>query len=206
MKEKKKSGRRWLIVLSVFFGLILVVIGGLWLYFLKLRADLTDDAPVIMPTVTVTNAEKKQLVKEYETIRKGVKQGKKAEINLPSDKIDKMIALVDDLSFLRGKVSVALQDDVIRAHISVPLEKIPLFDGRYLNGEFKVKAKVINGKTVIRILEGKTERGMPYPQWMLDKINDFVASPKVMEHPKAKWLEKVELMEVKEGNVTLKTK
>jgi len=205
-KEKKKSRKGWIIALCVVLVVILLAAGGAWVYFMELRADLTDEKPVEIPKVTVTEPEKKQLVKDYETLRKNVKQGKASEINLPSDKIDKMISMVDELSPLRGKVSIALQDDIIKAKVSMPLKKIPMFEGRYLNGEFKVKASIVDGKPVVKILEGKTEHGLPYPKWMLNQINEFAASPKVMEHPKAKWLKKVELFEVNDSKVTLKTK
>ena len=205
-KEKKKSRKGWIIALCVVFAVILLAAGGVWLYLMELRADLTDEKPVEIPTVTVTEPEKKQLAVDYEKIRKSVKQGKPTEIKLPSEKIDKMISMVGELAPLRGKVSVALQDDIIKAKVSMPLKKIPMFEGRYLNGEFKVKASIVDGKPVVKILEGKTEHGIPYPKWMLKQINELAASPQVMEHPKAKWLKKVELFEVNDSKVTLKTK
>ena len=209
MKEnetKKNKSRRWLIPLVVVLLLLLLGAGGVWLYLLSLREDLTDEKPVEIPTATVTEPEKKELAKEYERIRKSVKAGKGTEVNLSGEQIDKMISLVDELKPLRGKVSVALQDDVINTKISMPLKKLPMFAGRYLNGEFKVKASIVDGKPAVKILEGKTEHGKPYPKWMLKQINEMASSPTLLEHPKAKWLNKVQLLEFKDSKVTLKTK
>ena len=205
-KEEKKRRKGWIIVLCVLVGLILIAAAGVWLYVLELRSDLTDDRPVEIPTATVTEPEKKQLAKEYEKIQRGVKAGKETEVKLPGEKIDKMISLVDELAPLRGRVSVALQDDVIKAKISMPLENVPMFAGRYLNGEFKIKASIVDGKPAVKILEGTTEHGKPYPKWMLNQLNELLTSPKLLENPKANWLHKVQLLEFNEGKVTLKTK
>ena len=208
MQKTKKKTNRWIIIAIIAVVVfLLLAVGGCWIYVCHLRNELTDVKPQEIATAQVTEPEKRKLGETDKKFSKGVKEGKSMELELLGEQLDKMIALFDEFKPLRGHVSLKLDGEFIKAKVSLPMEKFPMFDGRYLNGEFKLKASVSNGKLNAEVIEGTTEQGKPYPKWLVKKLNDTIASPAFQQRRSAdQWLKKLELLKVMEGKLKLKTK
>ena len=96
--------------------------------------------PAEMPTgssTPVPAAQVEVLQDRWEDFEKASDRNQKGRIELTAGDINALIQADPDL---RGKVFVSIENNIGLVRLSIPLEKIVMMDGRYLNAEVTVQA------------------------------------------------------------------
>jgi hypothetical protein len=159
-----------------------------------------------MPKVEMPAEQRQSLKKHVEDFRKAVEEGKVTEpLVLTSEDLN---ALIEEDPDLKGKVYMKIDGDELKGQVSIPLEKIglPVFRGRYLNGEADFKASLENGILIVT-LDGLEVNGKSLPPEMMTKLREQNLAKDAYNNPKnAEMLRKVESMEIKDGKIIIKVR
>lgn len=114
-------------------------------------------APAIGPAMTPPPATAKPISHNWKTFEYAAKHGEPASVELTAGEINGLISG----SNARGKVYVAIDNNIGHVQVSMPLKGVYLMDGRYLNGSLDVQASpdgnpasaritnvIVNGRSV----------------------------------------------------------
>ena len=202
----RRRGRIWLAVAGVVLALLLCGALGVWLWLRQLRDTWTAASPSPVPVAEAGVQERRRLAPRYRRLQEAARAGRAAEASFGSEELDVLIASAEELSGLRGKVSLSLDGEAVVARVSLPLGEVPLASGRYLNGEFRLRVSVSSGRPEVEVLEGRTSGGAPYPSWMVRRVNAALSRPEVQERLARALRGRVESLEVSGGRVTVRTR
>src|SRR5262249_46295257 len=111
-----------------------------------------------------------------------------------------------DLSGLKEKVFVTIERDKLKGQVSIPLEflGLPMFRGRYLNGEAELKVSLNNGLLLVT-LESFEVNGQRPPEEFLANLRQQNWAQDAYKNPKnAEFLRKLESIEIKDGKIIIK--
>ena len=110
-----------------------------------------DDTSAPIPRIAAPAPEQlRELQTRWDTFERAAVRGQKARIELSAADIN---ALIEGDSQLRGKAFVAIENNVGRVRVSIPLDEFFMLGGRFLNGEATIepsedgdpaKAKITN--------------------------------------------------------------
>src|SRR5262249_29118335 len=158
-------------------------------------------APQQLPTVEMP-AEQRQVLRErIAAFRKAVSEGAPTEpLVLTSDDLN---ALIEENPELRGKIYVTIEGDKVKGQVSIPLENIdlPLFRGRYLNGEAELKASLRDGVLIVTLESFEVNDKRP-PEQLLTSLRQQNLAKDVYKDPKnAEMIRKLESLEIKDGKI-----
>lgn len=202
----RRRGRVWLTVVAVALALPLCGALGVWLWFRHLRDAWTEASPSPVTVAETSVQERRRLAPRYRRLQEAARAGCAAEVSFGSEELDALIASAEELSGLRGKVSLSLDGETVVARVSLPLSEVPLASGRYLNGEFRLRVSVSSGHPEVEVLEGRTSGGTPYPAWMVRRVNAALSRPEARERLARALRGRVEALEVSDGRVTVRTR
>jgi hypothetical protein len=189
-------------------ALILIGVGGYLLYRMVNGwvDEYTATAPRDLPKVEMPDPERKALKDRVEAFRKAVDEGKSVEpLVLTSNDLNALIAEEPDL---QGKVYVKVEGDELKGQISIPLEKLglPMFKGRYLNGEADLKASFNNGILIVT-LDSLEVNGKHLPDEFMTNLRQQNLAKDAYKDPKnAEMLRKVESMAIKDGKIIIRVR
>jgi hypothetical protein len=187
---------------------ILVAIGGYLLYrgLNQLVDQYTATTPLELPKVELP-PEKRQVLKDrVESFRKAVEKGTPTEpLELTGDDLN---ALIEEQPDLKGKIYVKIDGEKIKGQVSIPLEKIglPMFKGRYLNGEADLKASLKEGVLIVTLDAIEVNGKRPPDQMMNEMRQKNLAEDAYKDTKNAEMLRKVESLEVKDGKIILRVR
>src|SRR4029077_9461090 len=128
--------------------LLLVVLAGLLLGYLKILNSFTDTKPAPLPTVNMSPADMEQVRRRVDTFRDNVRSARSTPpLTLSSDELNALIATDPNLQALKGKIYVTIEDSQIKGQVSVPTSQVGLgiFKNRYLNGSGSFSVSLTNG-------------------------------------------------------------
>ena len=135
-----------------------------------------NSTPTPPPATLLSPEEAKQLERDWKAFEKAAVQRKAVSIELTAVDINTLIAG----SEARDEVSVSIENNIGRLRFSVPLNRVFLMDGRYLNGEATVAASPDGDPAKARI-SNILLNGQSVPDSVLDQglfgwpsINTFV--------------------------------
>lgn len=202
----RRRGRVWLAVVAAALALPLCGALGVWLWLRHLRDAWTEASPSPVTVAETSVQERHRLAPRYRRLQEAARAGCAAEVSFGSEELDALIASAEELSGLRGKVSLSLDGETVVARVSLPLSEVPLASGRYLNGEFRLRVSVSSGHPEVEVLEGRTSGGMPYPAWMVRRVNAALSRPEARERLARALRGRVEALEVSDGRVTVRTR
>src|SRR3954466_4867287 len=138
---RKRRGCLFYGCLTGFVFLLLILFGGLLgtRYFKKMVPDFTEDKPLPLPAVKMSDTEMQQVRKRVDDFRTSVRAGKPTPpLELTADEINALIATDPDLAPFKGKVYIlGIDGNQLKARLSVPMEDLalPVFRNRFLNGD-----------------------------------------------------------------------
>jgi hypothetical protein len=141
-------------------------------YAKKMVTDFTDPAPMTLPTVQMAPADLDKLQQRVEQFRDGVRQGDTTPpLSLNSTEINALIATDPDMNTLKGKLHVTLTGGQAKGLLSIPMEQLglPMFKGRYLNGDGVFTISFRNGMLYITAMK-LTVKGKTVPDTYMEKI------------------------------------
>jgi hypothetical protein len=188
--------------------LLVVVIAGLigLRYAKKMYYEFTDSQPIALPEVKLSQPEIEALRHKVDDFRESVKAGRHTRpLTLTADEINALIAGDKDLKAMKGKFYVSLENDQIKAQLSVPLDELnlPIFKGRYLNGAATLSLFLRDG-TLYLIPQDITVKGKPLPSVYSQSIRKQNLAQDMDNDPKASdALKQIQSIEVKNGELTI---
>jgi hypothetical protein len=116
-----------------------------------IEAAPADESAPLMPRPTPPSPERlRELQARWDTFERAAVRAQKARIELTAAEIN---ALIEGDSQLRGKAFVAIENNIGRVRVSIPLDEFFMLGGRFLNGEATIepsedgdpaKAKITN--------------------------------------------------------------
>ena len=105
------------------------------------------------------------LVSDWKSFQRAAKRGEAVRVELSDAEINGLIAGSNDA---RGKVFVAINNDVGRVQVSLPLQGVPTMSGRYLNGELTVESSPDGDPANVRV-SNILLNGQPVSNAFLDR-------------------------------------
>ena len=125
----------------------------------------TAVAPEAPPASPAPTAPTTPLVSDWKSFQRAAKRGEAVRIELSDAEINGLIAGSNDA---RGKVFVAINNDVGRVQVSLPLQGVPTMSGRYLNGELTVESSPDGDPAKVRV-SSILLNGQPVSNAFLDR-------------------------------------
>jgi hypothetical protein len=198
-------------IIASVLALLMVILVAIGIYigyqFLNRVVDqYTSTTPRDLPTVEMPPEKRQALKDRVDAFKKAVEAGTPTEpLELTSDDLN---ALIEEKPDLKGKVYVKIDGEKIKGQISIPLEKLrlPMFKGRYLNGEADFKASLSDGVLIVTLDSVEVNGQRPPDQIMNDIRKQNMAEDFYKDAENAEMLRKVESLEVKDGKVILKVR
>ena len=182
MNEQPAKPRRGCLFYGCITGLVMLVLLLVALLFgihcgMKKLSGLvnqyTDTKPMTLPTVEMSQAHIDKLKQRWQAFEEAVRAQRPAEpLVLTADEINALIAGGPDKQPMKGKFYVRLDEDRVKAELSLPLqEQLPwkMVKGRYLNGSGTFNVSLQNG--VLFVAPQTIEvKGKPVPEMYMQGI------------------------------------
>jgi len=208
--EQPVKARRGCMFYGCMLGLVMLLLaaaGGLLglHYAKKMLTNFTDAAPVPLPVVKMSEAEITQLHKRVDDFSEAVRSSRPAPpLALTSDELNELIQTNPDLEEWKGKLYLTFEGNQIRGKISLPMDQVlPLFRGRYLNGEglFDISLKRGFLRLTARQLWVK---GNPLPDKYMQEIRNQNLAKRFNSDPRVSIaLDKLQSIDVKDGKLVI---
>jgi hypothetical protein len=118
---------------------------------------------------------------------------------------DDLNALVQEWPRLKDRAYLTIEDDKIRARVSLPLEEFfdtSLTRGRYFNGEAVLKVSVRRGKLKLEV-ESADVGGKPLPEAVRDFLEHADVRLDLDEKDRNELLREIESLDVEDGKMTI---
>lgn len=169
----KKSGCLGCLVWVAGISFCLAIVVGVAAYIgyrkaVKFTEQFAQRQPLALPVVRYSDAEHAALTNRIEAFLAGARiRRTNAQLSLTANDLNAMISR----SLFSNHVHVAFQDGKVRGRLSVPFEQMgmPLFSGRYLNGEGVISVGCYHGALVVNLQEVSVG-GLALPKHYLDWI------------------------------------
>ncbi len=190
-QTKQRSGCRFYgcIVILVLLGFILA---GTLLALHKVKGMInyyTEAKPITLPTVQMAPADLDKLQLRVEQFRDAVRQGDSVPppLTLNSTEINALIATDPDMSALKRKLFVTLTNNQVKGLLSIPMEQLglPVFKGRYLNGEGLFTISFRNGQLYINATKLRV-KGKEVPETYMNRIRQQNLAENLNQDPRGK--------------------
>jgi len=169
----KKSGclgcLLWVAVVS--FCLAIVVGVAAYLGYrkaVKFTEQFAQKQPLTLPVINYSDVEYRALTNRLDSFLVNARNGRtNAQLSLTANDLNAMVSR----SAFSNHVHIALQGGKVRGRLSVPFEELgmPLFSGRYLNGEGVFSVGCYHGSLVVNLREVSVG-GVALPAHYLDWI------------------------------------
>lgn len=208
-QQPTQSTKKWLKICAWVAGslalLLVLLLLGLWLYLNHLRNRLTDITPLEMPTVEVSASQKRQVEKVYRQVRQALEQKRATEASLSGDDLNALLSLAPETREASRRAALSLDGELMKATLSLPLDSIEGMRGRYLNGDFTFRIKIINGQMQLTLLEGRT-KGRAVPQYIIDKLNQRDLGRELGRRLGGENLQRIESLTVEDSQLKIRTR
>jgi hypothetical protein len=198
------------IIASVLAVLMAILVGVLIFAGYRMLSSLVNDytgtAPEQLPKVEMPAEKRQALQDRVKAFRSAVNDGTATEpLVLTSDDIN---ALIDENEELKGTMFVKIEGDELKARVSIPLDKLPLpmFKGRYLNGEAELKASLFDGELIVHIDAIEVNGKRPPEAVMTDVRKQNITKDIAKDPDNARMLRKLESLEIKDGKIIVKVR
>lgn len=203
------NARYWLAgCLSVIILLALFAAGAYW-FLRQTSEDLvesyTSPAPLDLAGMETNREETLSVIERFRDFVTALEQGEETgNFSLSADDINTLLQNEELLRGLRGMARVTIQDDMLRADISVPLGLFnERFEGRYLNGTGELAVEMKDDRlsvTIDRLEVG----GRDLPREIMNEIrkNNLVAA--LYEEPSLEdFLRLIKSVKIEDGRLVI---
>jgi hypothetical protein len=184
-----------------------VLIGFGTKYFLdQLRDEYTDDAPVELAVVEVSDSERDSLIASVDTWMEALDEGATTEpLTLTDHDINVLIQHHEELEGFSDKVFITIKDSTITGDVSVPLEEVPGLSGRYFNGSADFEIALDRMGRLSVYATAASLKGKPIPDnFMQGMKNENLAKDVSRNNPDIQEsLDKIEFIEVVDGKIII---
>ena len=171
-------------------------------YYANLVNQNTEPTPVALPKVELPEEELKSLTDRWESFRTALKEDQPTEeIELSAQDIN---ALIEQNEDLRGRVHIDIEDNKIKAQLSIPVDFLgPPGKGRFFNAEGELKASLEDENLVVKLVSAKI-KGKPIDNRFMTSIkNENLAKNAGNNKENADQIAKLESIKVQDGKVII---
>ncbi len=208
-QPQKKKIPAWLKWLGIIFGsiiLLAVVIALIaWWVFCDLRNSWTKKQRVPLYEVVVTKEDAARLQPTYRKVKQAFsgKATSDTTVVLESDDLDKFLAVANEGRQVKEMARFRIEGDKVVVTTDVNLDRIPLFDGRYLSGDFYWDVKMDDKEWNFHLDAFKVDDRV-MPAWMINQVNKKIESKsdELRNHYAPEWTHKLKSLTVQDGKIT----
>ena len=208
-QPQKKKIPAWLKWLGIIFGsiiLLAVVIALIaWWVFCDLRNSWTKKQRVPLYEVVVTKEDAARLQPTYRKVKQAFsgKATSDTTVVLESDDLDKFLAVANEGRQVKEMARFRIEGDKVVVTTDVNLDRIPLFDGRYLSGDFYWDVKMDDKEWKFHLDAFKVDDRI-MPAWMINQVNKKIESKsdELRNHYAPEWTHKLKSLTVQDGKIT----
>ncbi len=137
-----------LILVAFFLLLGAAFVGGTFLAVRVLRTSYFATSQVPLPANVTTEREQEDARTKWYDFERAARAHTAKRIEMTADELN---ALIQSETDLRGLVFVTIDHDTARLQISVPLDKLRLLRGRYMNAECTVQSPLDGNPSHARV-------------------------------------------------------
>jgi len=157
---------------AICLAAVLVGFLVLWHMFNKALNQFTDTKPTPLPALKLSQPEIEEVQRRFIQFRDAASDGRSTPpLELSYDDINALLANAPEFQDAKGKIYVQIEDDHLKAQVSVPMTDLGLrvFKGRYLNGTGTFKLSLQSGLLAITPVDIFV-KGKPLPENYMIKI------------------------------------
>ncbi len=206
IKAKSTRGRG----LSIFKWVCLSVVAlflalSAWAFFSSQRRKWTGEAPIQVELPVESSTRPVDAERLYRDTRRALEGGAARNLQFDSREFNALLKQAPELRGLEEKMAMQLLDDCLLTRMSLPLDGIPGFAGRFLNGDFIFNLQIEQGEPQVSLRSGKV-RGKEVPQRFLAQINQYAQKELIRRLQTQTDLSRIESLHIKDGKMSLKIK
>lgn len=186
--------------------LLLVVLAGLLLGYLKILNSFTDTKPAPLPSVNLSDSDMAEVRRRVDAFSQDIRSGKSpAPLTLSSDELNALILTDQNLKALKGELYVTIEGAQVKGQISVPTARIglPIFKHRYINGSGAFNVSLTNGTLHVNA-QSLSVKGKPLPEKYMEQVRLQNLAQSFNDDPKTSvGLNKLQSIEVKDSKLVI---
>ncbi len=208
-QPQKKKIPAWLKWLGIIFGSIILLAVAIallaWWVFCDLRNSWTKKERVPLPEVIVTKEDAARLQPTYRKVKQAFsgKATSDITVELESDDLDKFLAVANEGRQVKEMARFRVEGNKIVVRTDVNLNRIPMFEGRYLSGDFYWDVKMDDKAWNFHLDAFKVDDRI-LPAWMVNIINKKIESKsdELRNHYAPEWTHKLKSLTVQDDKIT----
>ena len=181
--EKKNSGCGCFGIGCGLLVLALIIGCGIGYWIFSSIRGLTSETAREIPVVQGSDEEWEALQKKLADYRADNKAGRAASLQLSDREINMLIDRHPAFARLKNRAFVQIADGSLLAQVSFPIDEVPGFNGRFLNGDAKFKIEITEGVFRLKAEELKAGK-ITFPAELLKFGENFVNQ--VMDEPSSR--------------------
>lgn len=198
----------WGCTTAAVLAVIVAVVAGIGAYRLASYVKgFTSETPAEIPIYQPGAGEYEAVKAKIEAFKTAVENGTSGvELVLTGNDINAMISSEKDLEKVKGSVYVNIVDDNISLEISFPLDEVPGFSGRYLNGSAGITVSMEPGILEVK-LDHLEVNGELVPDEIMTALQSENLAKGLYNNPEmAELIKKVQDLRVEDGKLILISK
>ena len=196
----------WGCAALVLVAILGTILAGLTFWFMvrQLREKYTETEPVELPVVEIAEEDLEALIQRVDDFAEGLREaGPMDPLTLTQDELNALIQYHPDLDDFAGRVYFTLEDEAVTGQVSVSLDVIPGFGGRYFNGSATFDVALENGRFTV-FVNAATFKGEPVPEELMEGIRGENLAGNMNEDDEARELiDKINTLAIENGAVTI---
>ncbi len=158
-----------------------------------------------LPEVIVTKEDAARLQPTYRKVKQAFsgKATSDITVELESDDLDKFLAVANEGRQVKEMARFRVEGNKIVVRTDVNLNRIPMFEGRYLSGDFYWDVKMDDKAWNFHLDAFKVDDRI-LPAWMVNIINKKIESKsdELRNHYAPEWTHKLKSLTVQDGKIT----
>jgi hypothetical protein len=173
---------------------------GVGLYMMRQR--FTSPTPEPVPQYQAKPGEYQEVQERITSFNQNSKEGKPARLELTADDLNALISQDPRWKAIRGNAFVRIAGDSLLLDVSMPLDRVPGFRGRYLNGSLGIRPQLADGRLRLYVESAKAnDRPLQGPALEALRQRDLLEDtkdPRVLDFAR-----KAKTLEVRDGKLIL---
>jgi len=176
-------------------------------YIGQLQEKYTEDQPVNLPVIDLSEEEIEILLTRVDSFYEQLRDGTATEpLILDQNDLNSIIQFHPEFTTLSDKVYFTLNDDKVSGQVSISLDDIPMFGGRYFNGTADFDVSFENGIGKVFVLDA-TVKGESIPEtYIAEARKENLASNMQQDPETQEVMNKIETIEIIDSKIIVTPK
>ncbi|MBN2449578.1 MAG: hypothetical protein JXR77_04275 [Lentisphaeria bacterium] len=171
----------------------------------RLRDEYTDTEMRAVPVAETSAPQARRLSRTFEDLQSAVRQGRASSFAFTDLQLNQMVASLPAVKEARGRAYFTIVGDQLQVRAGIPLDQVPGFQGRYLNGEFTIRLRLEHGLLQIYIQEASV-RGSPLPPSLMEHLRNVNIAEQALQNPDfRKQLQGIRALRIQDGKLIVET-